>query len=253
MRGVPLAVLAAVLAFVRTAPAQPVPSFDHLQCFEIHDPIPRATATTDLVPKRGPPFQVASGCKVRFPAKYYCTDVSKQNVQPPPTGSPDGSDVGEYFCYRLACPRETAPERGSTIAAADQFGTRVIKLAKRSPLLCVPAARSEPPTPTPAVTPTSSNDVFTPSTSPSPSPTADADCFFDGVECRGQCFTSGRCLFDPAQNRCVCPAAFDMDCNQFAVFAQCPSGLLCPAPGQVCVLADPPECRCVSPTPQPTP
>jgi hypothetical protein len=251
MRGLPLAVAAAALALARTVTAQPIPSFDHLQCFEITDSTARDTASADLVPEHGPPFPITQRCKIRFPAKYFCTDVSKQNVQPPPTGSQGRGDVGEYFCYRLACPRETAPERGSTIAAADQFGARVIKLARRSPLLCVPAIRSVPPTPTPAVTPTPSSDVFTPS--PSPSPTADPDCFFDGAECRGPCSTSGRCLFDPAQNRCVCPAAFDMDCNQFGVFAQCPSGLLCPAPGQVCVLVDPPECRCVSPTPQPTP
>jgi hypothetical protein len=238
----------AAVALARTASAQPAPSFDHLQCFEITDPMPRGTATTDLVPQHGAPFQVAAGCKVRFPAKYYCTDVSKENVQPPPPGSPAGGDVGEFFCYRLACPKTTAPPRGSTIAAADQFGARVITVAKRSALLCVPAARPVPPTPTPAVTPTSN-----PAT-PTPTIGADPGCSFDGIECQGACFTAGRCQYDPGQNRCVCPAATDMECNQFGVITQCGhGGLLCPGPGQTCVLAEGPSCQCVRPTPLSTP
>jgi hypothetical protein len=148
-------------------------------------------------------------------------DVSKENVQPPPLISVAGGSLGEYFCYRLSCPKAMAPMRGSTIAAADQFGARVIRLAKRSPLLCVPATRSVPPTTTP-----------TPAT-PSATPTGDTNCTFDGNECHGPCLTSGRCPWDPAQSQCVCPAAFDMDCNQFNVVAECGHGaLLCPGPGQ---------------------
>ena len=234
-------------AFASTARSQPGPSFDHLQCFEITDPMPRDVATGDLVPEHGTPFQTASGCRVRFPAKYFCTDVRKENVQPSPPASIGGAGLGEYFCYRLACPRATAPERGSTVAAADQFGGRVIKLAKRSPLLCVPATRGVPPTTTPAATPT-----VTGAGTPTATPTPDFGCFFDGGECQGACTTStsGRCLWDPAQGRCICPAAFDMDCNQFNVVAQCGHGsLLCPAPGQVCVLTEGPSCLCVAQPP----
>ena len=195
-------VVVMALAFASSARAQPAPSFDHLQCFEIRDPMPRDDgATVDLVPEHGAPFQVAAGCKVRFPAKYFCTDVSKENVQPSPPGTGGGSSLGEYFCYRLSCPRATAPARGSTIAVGDQFGERVITLAKRSPLLCVPAARSFPPTATPSVTPM-------PTDTPTP---AIAPCaqVFNFPFCAGGCPPSQICVAVPDTfgNLCGCRPA----------------------------------------------
>jgi hypothetical protein len=221
--------------FMVSTPASAQPAFDHLQCFPIKDSLARGAATADLVPEQGPPFATQSGCTIKLPARYYCTDVRKENLQPPPASSVGGGDARDYFCYRLACPRGTGPAVGAGLFAEDQFGGRTITLRKGT-LFCVPAVR---PTPTPT---------------PAPTPDSDPGCSFDGEQCQGVCGTFA-CLYDPNQNRCICPAVFDIACDQFAQ-GTC-GGHLCRRPDESC-FPDPqstlgPGCRCLLPSPQPTP
>jgi hypothetical protein len=225
------------------AVAQPEPAFDHLQCFRIKDALARGLATADLVPQQSPPFVTQHGCKIKLPARHYCTAVSKQSLEPPPTHPVAGPDVHEFLCYDVRCERGVDP--GSAITVEDQFGSRTVTLSRaRGRRLCVPAVRPQltptPPTPT----------------APTPTPTIGADppCFWDGQQCQGSC-SMGPCVYDGAQNKCVCPAAFDLACDQFALGA-C-AGHLCFAPGQVCVPGSQPTvglgCHCVVPTPIPSP
>ena len=140
-------VLATALA-ATTAAAQP---FDHLQCFKIKDPLPRANAAADLVPEQSPPFNVAPGCKIKLPAKYFCIDVAKENLQPPAALDINDADTHDFFCYRIACRKDpSAPRGGMPLDAEDQFGRRTV-LIKRSPYFCAPARKVVP---TPSVTPT---------------------------------------------------------------------------------------------------
>ncbi len=229
-------VAAAALSLRSEAAAQSGGAFDHLQCFAIRDPVLRGAATADLVPEQAPSFLAQRGCKIKMPARFYCTDVRKQNLNPPPALPIGGEEAGDYLCYRVACPQGTSPDASrSGILVEDQFGARDIKIARRAQLLCVPAQ--------PQPTPTSTPNVG-----------ADPPCSFDGQECQGACST-GRCVYDPNQNRCVCQGAFDVACDQFAQ-GVC-AGHLCFAPGQVCAPGAQPTiglgCQCVVPTPQPTP
>ena len=221
-----------LLALASLAGAQPV-SFDHLECYQIKDPLRRSQASADLVPEL-PPFLAGLGCKIKLPAREYCTRSSKQNLQPPPVSSVTGDHAGDYFCYRVACPRGT-DLHGTPVESEDQFGRRT-SLVRRLHRLCVPAVRS---TPTPTV--------------PSPTPTHDPGCSFDGSECQGFCQTANRCLWDPSQQRCICPPVFDVDCDHAVV--SCGGGL-CYGPGQQCQ-PNPQStaqlCACVAATATPTP
>jgi hypothetical protein len=213
--GVLAAAIAAAATFVGAQPA----SFDHLACYQIKDSVRRGSASADLVPGT-PPFLAALGCKIALPAREYCTRVAKENLDPPPVGNVDADEPGDYFCYKVACPR-AADLRGASVTSADQFGARSIFLRKPT-RLCVPASRA---TPTPTMTP------LVPTITPSGG-NHDPGCSFDGVECQGSCNTTGRCVWDPAQARCICPAVFDADCGHS--INQC-GGQLCFGPDEQCV------------------
>ena len=204
-----LGLTAVTIAGTSLVGAQPS-SFDHLECYQIKDTLARGTARADLVPE-APPFLAALGCKIKLPAVEYCTRSSKQNLQPPAALSVSGDEPGDYFCYKVACPRGADLGR-APLDATDQFGRRTV-FVRKPKRLCVPAVR---PTPTP--TPTST-------------PGHDPGCSFDGTECQGGCTTSGRCLWDPNQARCICPAAFDVDCGH--AIGGCASGF-CFGPNQQC-------------------
>ncbi len=224
-------------------------SFDHLECYAIKDTLARGSARADLVPD-APPFVAALGCKIKLPAREYCTRTAKENLQPPPASTIGGDEPGDYFCYRIACPRG-ADLRGATVESEDQFGRRTI-FVRRPQRLCVPANRATP-TPTPIVTPTGLTPTPTGATPTSTPGGHDPGCFFDGNECQGFCNTANRCLWEPNQQRCVCPAAFDADCDHAIVTC---AGGLCYGPGQVCrpnPMSTSQICACVAPTPTPTP
>ena len=234
-------VAAVALGFASSLSAQSS-SFDHLECYEIKDTLDRSTATTDVIPDV-PPFVAALGCKIRLPAREYCTRSAKENLQPPPAATVGGAEPGDYFCYRLACPRDSDLHR-APLESGDQFGRRTV-LLRRPRRLCVPATRATP-TPTPTVTPTGATPTATPGGH-------DPGCSFDGTECQGFCNTANRCLWEPNQQRCVCPPVFDADCDHAIV--SCGGGL-CYGPGQVCQpnpQATAQLCGCIAPTATPRP
>lgn len=217
--GVALAVAGAAATFVAAQPA----SFDHLACYQTKDTVRRGTVRADVVPD-APPFLAALGCRIKLPAVEYCTRAAKQNVAPPPSANVTGAEPGDYFCYKVTCPRD-ADLGGVGIASHDQFGARTVFLRKPK-RLCVPATRATP-TPTATATPTPLVPTATPT-----SPAHDPGCSFDGVECQGGCGTTGRCVWSPSESRCICPAVFDADCGHS--INQC-GGQLCFGPDQQCV------------------
>jgi hypothetical protein len=120
---------AGIVGFVvAIASAQP---FDHLACSKVKDPAPRGAYTASLIPS-GSDLPVAAGCLIKVPAKQLCVDVQKAAVTPPPPGAPDGAPAQRYLCYKTKCPKQEA-----SVAAADQFGSRVVEVRKLG-LLCAP-------------------------------------------------------------------------------------------------------------------
>jgi hypothetical protein len=248
MPRVPVLVSAAttvfVLAVTTAASAQTV--FDHLACWAIKDTLPRGNARADVVPA-APPFLAAAGCKIKLPAREYCTRAAKENLVPPPAATIGADEPGDYFCYKVVCPR-SADLQGAGFASGDQFGRRAV-FVRKPQRLCVPATRA---TPTPTPVPTSTNPTPTVTSTPGGGG-HDPGCSFDGTECQGFCSTSGRCVWEPNQQRCVCPPAFDFDCAHS--IASCGGGL-CFGPQQACrpvPQATFQLCACVSSTATPTP
>src|SRR5262245_12221765 len=102
-----LATLALVLglAMIPGSAATQDAVFDHLACHPIKDSLPRGSVRADLLPSQEALFPAASGCRVKLPAKLFCEDVQKRNVQPPAPLTVDGDQARKYFCYAVACPR----------------------------------------------------------------------------------------------------------------------------------------------------
>jgi hypothetical protein len=238
--------LCSFVAFPSAAAAQPV--FDHLACYQIKDAPRRARVTADLVPQT-PPFLAAVGCKIKLPAREYCTSVAKENIQPTPPVPVGGGAVGDFLCYSVSCPRD-ADLGGVGLDATDQIGARTIFLRKPK-RLCMPVLR---PTPTPTPTgPTPTSTFPTPSPTPTGGGGHDPGCSFDGTECQGFCRTANKCLWHPTQERCVCPEFFDVDCDH-TIELTCTGGL-CYGPNQQCGPKPVPSgwpCGCF-PKPSPTP
>jgi hypothetical protein len=161
---------ACVIAASLPAAAQEF-TFDHLKCYPIlKDGLRGLTYTADLTPS-DPQVSPPEGCRIRVPARYFCTDVDKSNASQvdsglPPPGAPPGVETGqERLCYRMRCP---ADKQRQSFAIMDQFGMRQIKLRDRAKLICTPANREGRPTPTPVVVPTPTPAEAT----PTPEPTA---------------------------------------------------------------------------------
>jgi hypothetical protein len=117
--------LALVLLLGPTAQAQ-IP--DHLKCQQVKDSADRREVTADLgglIPE--------SGCVVRLPAKLFCEEATKTNVDPPAQGGSGPAPAGRFLCYKVRCPRRDA----ATLAFSDQFGTHTIEVGSTK-LLCAP-------------------------------------------------------------------------------------------------------------------
>jgi hypothetical protein len=171
--------LVALMVVSAPASAQDV-VFDHLACHPIKDTLPRGSVRADLFPSATARFPAASGCRVKLPAKLFCEDVQKRNVQPPAPLVVDGEQAHTYFCYAVACPRTTQAPDANGFDAMDQFGARRV-YARRPRLLCAPAA-----VPTPVPTPTSGfcGDTF--------------------PQCNGDCYPSNDYACVPLGNQCAC-------------------------------------------------
>jgi hypothetical protein len=175
--------------------------FDHLKCIPIlDDGLRHSKYTFDLnaadaqvfPPEMGDRIvdgKLKPGCRIKIPARLFCTDIDKSNVHEaktgnPPPGSAPGSQTGqERLCYNLVCPGDDVRQHFNVI---DQFGMRVVQLKDKAALLCTPATRdltggsptpigSTPtpgaPTPTSAETPTPGAATPTP---PAETPTPGA-------------------------------------------------------------------------------
>ena len=224
MRKAGYIVMAAML--IATGDASAGVPFDHLQCYRLKDPLQGRGVTADLNPEQTPPFALAPGCKVKFPAKLFCTDVEKTNVQPPGVTLPIGGETTrDFLCYAVRCPK---PDGGlPSLAVADQFGERTITV-RPSKYLCAPAIRGPAPRPTPR-------------------PCAD----LGGGQCSDVCGGGGdECLFVPQGFELVgLPGGPDIvgmdDCRCVPSILRCGSsaavcattggeGGLCPAAGEQC-------------------
>ena len=132
-----------LLLFAATAGAQA----DHLQCFKIRDSVTKTLYTATLAPTDNT-FPVATGCRVKVPAKLLCVDVVKTITAGTPPGAGPGLQAQKYLCYKVKCPKTTP-----TATIQDQFGTHQVTV-KGTSLLCAPE-------PAPTTTTTSTTTTTT--------------------------------------------------------------------------------------------
>jgi len=205
MRSQLIPLVVAVIAFAR-ADAQPVA--DHLKCYKVKDPQPRASYTADLGGLVAEP-----GCTIRVPAVMACVPATKTNVTPTPPGGGGTGMPNAFGCYKIKCPRPTLP----AFQLNDQFGNRSVTPSAPK-LLCAPVA---PPTTTTTTT-TSTTTTNLPVCGP-----GDQSCGScgDGV-CLANCSPTGLpvCTGTPVGDFCFA----DTDC----------------ASGQVCTRVTPSSCLC---------
>lgn len=128
---------------------------DHLKCYKVKDPSAKATYTADLGGLTPEP-----GCVVKVPAKLFCVESTKTNVQPTPPGAPDGPAAGHFVCYQVKCPKGAV----SGVAVTDQFGSRILT-PSAAQILCAPA--QVPGSTTSTTTSTSSTTIAGPTTTSS--------------------------------------------------------------------------------------
>ena len=139
---------AAMLLLASTARAQ----LDHLKCYKIRDTTRSFVASSyalDLLSDE-PSIFPDEDCNVKMKAKFYCTDVDKQNVVPPPPGAPDGPQPGDFLCYKFKGQCTPSIAGGTTLNVVDQFASGNIGVIKAG-MLCAPA-NVVPPTTTTTTT-----------------------------------------------------------------------------------------------------
>ncbi|MEO7589845.1 MAG: phage tail protein, partial [Byssovorax sp.] len=130
-------VAVALFAVVSTAHSQPVN--DHLECYQVKDPL-ALTAVVDLA---SPQFGLDPGCKVSK-AKYFCAPAKKTVISATAKKVPivplpiTGPDAGDRVCYKVKCPLPATAIPDQVIT--DQFGTRTVSKFKAS-YLCTPAVK----------------------------------------------------------------------------------------------------------------
>lgn len=117
----------ALLALPAMGGAQPMT--DHLRCYKVKDPAPKAAYTADLGGLAPDP-----GCMVRVPAVMACVPATKTNVQPPPPGGGGTGTPNTFGCYKVKCPKGTPPP----LQLNDQFGSRTV-VPSSSKMLCAPS------------------------------------------------------------------------------------------------------------------
>ena len=171
-----VALVIAVLAVLRPSGAHAIA--DHLTCYSIKDPQPRATYTGTLLSfpaddRGGGVFH--PGCVIRMPAKVLCQATSKSLVDPTPPGAADGiQQPNSFLCYKVKCPGQLSEV---PLPVHDQFGARTV--TRRVPkILCAPAAG-----PTTTTTTTSTSSTTTTSMPPfvwcdESAPTCNGGCLF---------------------------------------------------------------------------
>jgi hypothetical protein len=248
-----LSVLCSALALVlftgATAGAQIVSNFDHLKCYKLKDFAKKASYSVDLLPEQRPPFNFEQGCKLKVPAKLFCIDVDKVNVQPPPPppGAPPGPKAHDYLCYAVKCPKQVLPQ----LVVTDQFGRRDVFI-KPPKFVCAPAVKDIL-HPTPSATPPPP-PLPTETRTPDPTATRTPGCDFDptagGGQCAGPCPPGEQCVFivlPDGTSDCDCRAP-DPACHLPTTGGNVCIGP-CPDPRDQCRngLAGEPPCVCAHP------
>lgn len=237
--------------------------YDHLKCFKIRDSLVdrRTIYLADIFPES--PFAAQSDCRLRLPARHFCVNVAKENVQvngEPFDTIPVMAKPGrDYLCYGLKCDRDRLD-----VDALDQFGARPLRVRK-SDFLCMPANKILPntsPTPPPTATPAPTE---TPTPVPTATPLPPRPCQllpgnnFDGV-CDGDCPPGEKCatlgMTGARVDDCRC-VPDDQMCGDRPISTGNPlpmCGGFCVSPYEICTsdLSDVPEggggrgvfCRC---------
>jgi hypothetical protein len=115
---------------------------DHLRCYKVKDPA-SFSATVDLRPTAGVPFEVDAGCTVKVRSRQLCFPVEKDLVESGGTTlGVSGQELENAFlCYAVKCPPATLP---ASIEMSDQFGTRALT-GLRPSTVCAPAIVGAPP------------------------------------------------------------------------------------------------------------
>jgi hypothetical protein len=233
------AVAAVILLTATTGSAQLTPFFDHLKCYAIKDFLHVKPFKADLIPEQvAAGFQVEPGCKIIMPAKLFCIDVRKTNVQPPPPFVVNGtSNARDYLCYKIACPKQQPLPQ---LVIRDQFGRRDVFI-KPPKFLCAPAEKENQPTPQPTSTPTPTQTPPIPTETRTPNPTTTR--------------TPDGCDFDAATGKCagVCPPTTTGQPQQ-CVFLVNSDGTVdcdCRPPDPACTLPAAGGNQCVGPCPDP--
>jgi hypothetical protein len=184
---------------------------NHLKCYKIKDPAPKATYMANLTG-----LAPENGCLIKVPAKELCVASTKVGVSPtPPGGGPTGGTAGTFLCYKIKCPRGAV----TGVALQDQFGTRAVT-PSTAKLLCAPAGVA-------GATTTTTLPLNQCGTAPT---------------CGGTCPSGQVCdlIFQapPASSGCVCVTG-TMACSPSGTCAtgECPNGTSCqtnPGPGGGC-------------------
>jgi hypothetical protein len=113
--------------------AAPAHAADHLKCYTVKDPAPKAAYVVNLTPSGGT-FPQESGCVVKVPAKLICSPVDKVITAGNPPGAPGGQPFdAPMFCYKLKCPKGKVPDQ----TGFDQFGNRQMVI-KAPGMPCTP-------------------------------------------------------------------------------------------------------------------
>ena len=114
------------LALALPAAAQPVA--DHLQCYKVKDPQPKAVYTADVGG-----LVLHNGCVIKVPAAMACVPATATNVQPTPPGTGGTGMPNAFACYKVKCPKAALP----SFQVDDQSGTRTVT-AQLAKLVCAP-------------------------------------------------------------------------------------------------------------------
>jgi len=211
-----------VVCLTRVVPAaaqQAVP--DHLKCYKVKDPAPKARYTADLTGLAPEP-----GCTIKVPGTMLCVETTKRNVQPtPPGGGTSGTPAGNFLCYKLKCPKATVPP----VMVNDQFGARMVTPSV-SKLVCAPV----PPPPTTTSTTTTTTSSCPPATAFYCGTTncgggTNACGGFNTALCPSgmTCTTVGTtCACTGAAIPCGDPRLGGLTCN-FCQWGTCPPGMTC--------------------------
>ena len=149
---------AALVSAVASLLARPAAAqlHDHLRCYKVKDSA-SFSATVDLRPVDGTPFEVDAGCTIKVHSRQVCFPVAKDVVVAGEAHLDiSGQELANAFlCYTVKCPPSAIPE---SLEMSDQFGTHTLT-SMRSFTACAPAVYGTPP-------PTSTTTTTLPSGTP---------------------------------------------------------------------------------------